>query len=111
MWLMGESPVRTGTSHLPYELVNQIRLVDYPLIIVKDDFYAHVAAGNPSMAQTTSKAEHAQKRKNLAHVFSAKEIKAMEPRVMAIAKKLCRDLRIKSNCKQIKSPDEYVVVD
>lgn len=35
----------------------------------------------------------------------------MEPRVMVITKKLCRDLRIKSNCKQIKSPDEYVVVD
>jgi hypothetical protein len=83
MWLMGESPVRSGTSHLPYELVNQIRLVDYSLIIVKDDFYAHIAAGNPSMAQMPNKAEHAREGKNLAHVFSAKEIKAMEPRVMA----------------------------
>ncbi|KAL8968675.1 MAG: hypothetical protein Q9183_002353 [Haloplaca sp. 2 TL-2023] len=77
--------------------------------ILKDDFYAHIAAGNPSMAQTTSKAEHARKRKNLAHVFSAKEITAMEPRVMQIVKKLCRNLKAKSEGKMIAPTDEYPV--
>lgn len=79
--------------------------------IIKDDFYAHIAAGNPSMAQTTSKLEHAHKRKNLAHVFSAKEITAMEPRVMDIALRLCRDLKLKSEGKQIAPTDEYPVVE
>ena len=77
--------------------------------ILKDVFYAHIAAGNPSMAQTTSKAEHARKRKNLAHVFSAKEIMAMEPRVMLIVKKLCRNLKAKSEGKMIALTDEYPV--
>ena len=79
--------------------------------IIKDEFYAHIAAGNPSMAQTTSKADHARKRKNLTHVFSAKEIIAMEPRVMDLARKLCRDLAAKSNGEQIAPTDEYRVVN
>lgn len=79
--------------------------------IVKDDFYAHIAAGNPSMAQTTSKLEHAQKRKNLAHVFSAKEITAMEPRVMKIALRLCQSLKIKSDGGRVGPADEYTVTD
>ncbi|CAL8584006.1 hypothetical protein XPA_009616 [Xanthoria parietina] len=79
--------------------------------ILKDDFYAHIAAGNPSMAQTTSKADHARKRKNLAHIFSAKEITAMEPRVMGIVQKLCRDIKIKSEGRMIAPTDFHQVKD
>ncbi|KAL8674233.1 MAG: hypothetical protein Q9168_001358 [Polycauliona sp. 1 TL-2023] len=77
--------------------------------ILKDDFYAHIAAGNPSMAQTTSKADHARKRKNLTHVFSAKEITAMEPRVMLLVRKLCRNIKIKSEGGITASTDAYPV--
>lgn len=31
--------------------------------LVKDNFYAHVAAGNPSMANTMAKSEHSNKRR------------------------------------------------
>ena len=78
-------------------------------MIVKDDFYAHIAAGNPSMAQTTSKAEHARKRKTMTHVFSAREITAMEPRVMETVRKLCRNLKSKAEGKLIASTDLYPV--
>ena len=41
--------------------------------LVKDDFYAHIAEGNPSVAQATEKAVHSAKRRALAHVFSARK--------------------------------------
>jgi benzoate 4-monooxygenase len=63
--------------------------------LVKDDFYAHIAEGNPSVAQATEKAVHSAKRRALAHVFSAKEITAMEPRVVATTKNLCAAIRTK----------------
>ncbi|KAL2108828.1 hypothetical protein VUR80DRAFT_3333 [Thermomyces stellatus] len=64
--------------------------------ILKDQFYLHAAGGNPSIAQTTSKEEHTRKRRALAHVFSAKEIIMMEPRVLDIIHTLCADTQIKS---------------
>lgn len=79
--------------------------------ILKDPFYANIAAGNPSMAQTTNRAEHTRKRKALAHVFSAREITAMEPRVLQIVQKLCRDLQLKSEGKRVADTDNYATVD
>lgn len=79
--------------------------------ILKDEFYSHIAAGNLSMAQTTDKAEHTRKRKALAHVFSAREITAMEPRILETVKKLCRDLQIKSEGKLVAETDLYPTVN
>lgn len=75
--------------------------------ILKDHFYTHAAGGNPSLAQTTSKAEHTRKRKALSHVFSAREVTAMEPRVLEVIRKLCVDLQLKSEGKRVSSEDPY----
>ena len=75
--------------------------------IVKDDFYSHVAGGNPSMAQTTSRADHAKKRRWMSNVFSAKEIMAMEPRVQQRVEVLLKGLRTKSSGGMVAETDEY----
>lgn len=75
--------------------------------ILKDQFYTHAAGGNPSLAQTTSKAEHTRKRKALSHVFSAREVTAMEPRVLDVIRKLCADLQLKSEGKRVSNADPY----
>lgn len=75
--------------------------------IVKDDFYAHVADGNPSMAQAVNKSVHAAKRRSLAHVFSAKEIVAMEPRVIQTTEQLCSALRSKVRGELVGPDDQY----
>lgn len=79
--------------------------------VVKDQFYANVADGNPSMAQATDKATHGAKRRNLAHVFSAKEIPAMEPRVMEATGRLCEALVVKARGGRVGPKDEYEVRD
>lgn len=79
--------------------------------IIKDQFYANVAGGNPSMAQAMDKETHGAKRRNLAHVFSAKEIPAMEPRVVEVVRKLCEALAVKAGGGVVGPEDEYEVVD
>ena len=74
---------------------------------LKGDFFNHAAEGNPSISLTTNKAEHTRKRKALSHVFSARQITVMEPRVMKILCKLCRDIHLKSQGRQISDGDEY----
>ncbi|KAL8852641.1 MAG: hypothetical protein Q9221_002521 [Calogaya cf. arnoldii] len=104
------SVVRIAPNHVSFSDPSAYKdIYDHGSPILKDDFYAHIAAGNPSMAQTTSKADHARKRKNLTHVFSTKEITAMEPRVMRIVQKLCRDIKIKSEGGMTASTDAYPV--
>jgi benzoate 4-monooxygenase len=79
--------------------------------LVKDDFYAHIAEGNPSVAQATEKAVHSAKRRALAHVFSAKEITAMEPRVVATTQNLCAAIRNKISGRSVGEHDQtYSVV-
>lgn len=78
---------------------------------LKADFFEHAGEGNPSMSQTTSKAEHTRKRKALAHVFSAKKITLMEPRVLDIVRKLCRDIHLKSQDQRVSDEDEFPSVD
>ncbi|KAL2871153.1 cytochrome P450 [Aspergillus lucknowensis] len=77
--------------------------------LVKDDFYAHIAAGNPSIAQATDKAVHSGKRRSLAHIFSAREIGAMEPRVMKCVMDLCEAVRVKVRGGQLGPEDAYPV--
>ncbi|KAI9815142.1 MAG: hypothetical protein M1827_002985 [Pycnora praestabilis] len=79
--------------------------------IIKDHFYSNMAAGNPSMADTTSRDEHTRKRKNVTNVFSAKEITAMEPRVMTIVEKLLKNIKMKSQGMMIADTDCYAVHD
>lgn len=43
----------------------------------------------------------------MAHVFSAKEITMMEPRVLDVIAKLCADIQIKSEGKRVSSADPY----
>lgn len=75
--------------------------------ILKDSFYAHVAGGNPSMAQTTNRADHAKKRRWMSNVFSAKEITAMEPRVQERVEQLLKSLRVKCRGGMVSEEDEY----
>lgn len=75
--------------------------------IAKDDFYSHLADGNPSLSQATDRGLHGAKRRNLAHVFSAKEITAMEPRVMELVVSLCSVLKVKSMGGTLGKDDKY----
>lgn len=100
--------VRIAPKHISFTTPQAFKDIHgFGTSIVKDDFYAHVAGGNPSMAQTTSRPDHAQKRRWMSHVFSAKEITAMEPRVQERVEVLLKCLKIKSNGGMVAKTDEY----
>lgn len=63
------------------------------------------------MSQAIDKFVHATKRRNLAHVFSAKEITAMEPRVIRCVQKLCSAIRVKASGDSLGAGDSHEVVD
>ncbi|KAJ9614440.1 hypothetical protein H2200_002576 [Cladophialophora chaetospira] len=102
--------VRIAPHHISFTSPAAFRdIYGHGTSLVKDDFYAHIADGNPSMAQATDKSIHAAKRRNLAHVFSAKEITAVEPRVMKSVANLCSALRLKAAGGYIGPGDNYRV--
>lgn len=59
------------------------------------------------MAQTVSREAHARKRRWMSHVFSAREIGAVEPRVRERVGVLLRGLRIKCRGEMVGEKDEY----
>ncbi|CEL09163.1 hypothetical protein ASPCAL12303 [Aspergillus calidoustus] len=71
----------------------------------KDDFYSHIADGNPSVAQATEKSVHAGKRRALAHVFSAREVVRLEPRVVKCVEGLCAVVEGKARGVNVRSRD------
>ncbi|KAK5949657.1 hypothetical protein OHC33_009254 [Knufia fluminis] len=77
--------------------------------ILKDVFYDNVAGSTPSMADTTSRALHSIKRKNLSSIFSAKNITAMEPKVMLSVRKLLDALKHKSEGRRMADTDQFPV--
>lgn len=102
--------VRLGPRHLSFASPRAFRdIYGHGTSIVKDTFYDNQAGGNPNMADATDKAAHREKRKNLSFVFSAKQITAMEPRVMRMVEKLVRDLWIKSCGRMVADTDRFPV--
>lgn len=100
--------VRITPDHLSFTSPQAVKdIYGHGTSILKDDFYAHVAGGNPSMAQTTSRADHAKKRRWMSNIFSAKEITAMEPRVQERVEQLLKSLEIKSAGGMVSGDDEY----
>lgn len=47
----------------------------------------------------------------MAHIFSAKEITAMEPQIVEMIRKLCRNLQVKSNGGVIAETDKHAVIE
>ncbi|KAL2005436.1 hypothetical protein VTN00DRAFT_2647 [Thermoascus crustaceus] len=47
----------------------------------------------------------------MAYIFSAKETTAMEPRIVGMIRKLCRDLQVKSNGGVIAETDKHAVIE
>ncbi|KAL1862347.1 hypothetical protein Plec18170_001173 [Paecilomyces lecythidis] len=104
--------VRISPDHISFTYPDSVKeIYGHGSPNLKGDFFEHTGEGNPSMSQTTNKAEHTRKRKALAHVFAAKQITLMEPRVLQIVGKLCRDIHIKSQDQQVSGEDEYSSVD
>jgi benzoate 4-monooxygenase len=104
------SVVRIAPNHISFTSPEAFKdIYGHGAPLVKDNFYALVGAGNPSMAQATLKSMHSQKRKNLSHVFSPAQITAMEPRVMEMVRKLCQKLKIKSERGSVAPTDKYSV--
>ncbi|KAI1629074.1 cytochrome P450 [Exophiala viscosa] len=104
--------VRISSNHISFTDPRAFKeIYNYGSSIVKDDFYEMIAAGNPSMAQTASKVEHAAKRRNLSHVFSGPQITSMEPRVMRVVDKLCKKLEAKCEGRQIGEDDKYPAIE
>lgn len=104
--------VRISSNHISFSDPRAFKQIyNYGNTVVKDDFYETIAEGNPSMAQTASKAEHSAKRRNLAHVFSAQQIGAVEPRILQLVGKLCQNIALKSEGRQIGPDDRYPVQD
>ncbi|KAL9005219.1 MAG: hypothetical protein Q9188_001979 [Gyalolechia gomerana] len=79
--------------------------------ILKDDLYAHISAVNPSMTQTASKADHARKCKNLAHIFSAMEVHSNGTTSHVDSTELCRDIKAKSEGNMLAQTGAYAVKD
>jgi len=75
--------------------------------ILKDVFYDNLAGNTPSMADTTSRALHAVKRKNVSSIFAAKHVTAMEPKIMETVRRLLRALKHKSEGRAVAATDQY----
>lgn len=104
--------VRVAPNHLSFTDPAAYKdIYGHGTTIIKDDFYSNVGGGNPSLAQATDKAVHSGKRRNLAHLFSAKEITAMEPRVMEVVERLCSALKVKSTGGSLGKDDKYEVAN
>ncbi|KAF2123154.1 cytochrome P450 [Lophiotrema nucula] len=100
--------VRISPNHVSFTAPGAYKdIYGFGNSIIKDDMYFHMSGGNPSMATATDKHMHAEKRRSLAHVFSAKEITAMEPRVQEMVAKLLRDIHIKSAGGKVSDLDPY----
>ena len=59
------------------------------------------------MAQTTSRADHARKRRWMSHVFSAKEIGMVEERVRERVGRLVQAVAVKCRGGMVGKEDEY----
>ncbi|OIW31920.1 cytochrome P450 [Coniochaeta ligniaria NRRL 30616] len=104
--------VRLGPNHVSFSSPRSFRdIYGHGTSIIKDTFYDNQAGGNPNMADATNKATHREKRKNLAFVFSPKQITATEPRVMRIVEKLVRDIKIKAQGGMVSDTDRFPVKD
>ncbi|KUL85559.1 hypothetical protein ZTR_08084 [Talaromyces verruculosus] len=102
------SVVRIAPNHISFtDPVAYKDIYGHGVSVIKDEFYSRVADGNPSLSQAIDKAVHSAKRRSLAHVFSAKEITAMEPRVMELVETLCSALKVKSTGGSLGTGDEY----
>ncbi|CAK7200339.1 hypothetical protein SEUCBS139899_003030 [Sporothrix eucalyptigena] len=102
--------VRLGPKHVSFSSPQAFReIYGHGTSIIKDTFYDNQAGGNPNMADVTNKEVHRGKRKNLSFVFAAKQIIAMEPRVMAIVEKLLKAVAVKSQGGRVSSQDRFVV--
>ncbi|KAL2444009.1 Cytochrome P450 monooxygenase 89 [Exophiala dermatitidis] len=104
------SVVRISSNHISFSDPKAFKQIyNFGGAVVKDDFYETIAEGNPSMAQTSSKVEHAAKRRNMAHVFSAQQIRAVERRIQQIVQKLCRNVALTSQGLAVGPDDQYSV--
>ncbi|KAL4896719.1 cytochrome P450 [Aspergillus ambiguus] len=104
--------VRISPNHISFTHPDAYKdIYGHGTSLVKDDFYSHLGGGNPSMAQATVKAVHSSKRRSLAHIFSAKEITAMEPRVIKSVEHLCAAIRVKAAGGSLGPGDKYPVTD
>ena len=104
--------VRISSNHLSFSTPSVFKeIYNYRSQIIKDDFYETIADGNPSMAQTADKQAHGAKRRNLAHVFSAQQITAMEPRVVRTVETLCQKLALKGGGQQVGPSDMFPSVE
>ncbi|KAL1888578.1 hypothetical protein Sste5346_009447 [Sporothrix stenoceras] len=102
--------VRLGPKHVSFSTPRAFRdIYGHGTSIIKDAFYDNQAGGNPNMADVTDRAVHRGKRKNLSFVFAAKQIVAMEPRVMAIVDKLVKAIRVKSEGGRVSKQDRFSV--
>ncbi|OQV02463.1 hypothetical protein CLAIMM_07659 [Cladophialophora immunda] len=103
--------VRLGPRHLSFSDPQAYKKIyGHSAPVIKDELYANLGLGNPSMFQIVDKEPHGQRRKLLSHVFAAKQINQMEPRVTELVMQLCRAFEIKSTGGQIATTDEYPAV-
>ncbi|KAK3096394.1 hypothetical protein LTR53_019268, partial [Teratosphaeriaceae sp. CCFEE 6253] len=61
------------------------------------------------MADTSSRDLHSAKRRNLAGIFSAKNITAMESKAQRAVNNLLHAIEMKTQCKPVSSEDRYPV--
>ncbi|CAK7246249.1 MAG: hypothetical protein STHCBS139747_007873 [Sporothrix thermara] len=102
--------VRLGPKHVSFASPQAFRAIyGHGTSIKKDTFYDNQAGGNPNMADVTDKEVHRGKRKNLSFVFAAKQIIAMEPRIMAIVDKLLAAVATKALGGRVSAQDRFVV--
>ncbi|CAM1500394.1 Fc.00g095560.m01.CDS01 [Cosmosporella sp. VM-42] len=102
--------VRLSPTHLSFSSPRAFKdIYGHGSNVIKDSFYDNQAGGNPNMADATSREVHRGKRKNLAFVFSPKQITLVEPRVMNVVQKLLHDIKIKSQGAKVSTDDRFSV--
>ena len=70
-------------------------------------FYDNLAGGTPSIADTSSRQLHSDKRRNVSAIFSLKHVTAMEPKVQISVRKLLHAIKCKSHGQMVSTSDRY----
>ena len=100
--------VRIGPNHVSFSDPAAYKdIYGHGSSIVKDTFYDNLAGSTPSIADTSSRLMHSQKRRNVSSIFSAKNVTALEPKVIASVKKLLQAIKCKSEDQMVSTSDEY----
>lgn len=105
------SVIRIGPNHVSFSDPAAYKdIYGHGSSIVKDTFYDNLAGDTPSIADTSDRSIHSSKRRNVSSIFSAKNVTALEPKVVHSVQKLLRAIKCKSEGRLVSTSDQCFAV-